>query len=148
MTGPVQVLVVGLGDRRLHGQVLEEFSRLRAAGVVRLLDVLVVQHDDAGDLVVQSSPAGAPQDAGSLAIELFKSQSDGEIDLPAGELPSAMTWSLQDSIPRGTTAAVALIEHLWAEPVVSTIRAAGGTLLEETWLAPDDVKRVASLVEQ
>jgi hypothetical protein len=81
-------------------------------------------------------------------MELFRSQSDTDGDLPGRALPTAASWSLQDSIPRGSTAAIALIEHVWAEPVVSTIRRAGGTLLDEAWLAPDDVKRIESLRQQ
>jgi hypothetical protein len=35
-------------------------------------------------------------------------------------------------------AAVALIEHLWAGPLVEAIRAAGGRTLTEGWLSPED----------
>ena len=38
MIGPVQVLVVGLDDPNYSGEVLAEFSRLKDAGIVRLID--------------------------------------------------------------------------------------------------------------
>ena len=52
----------------------------------------------------------------------------------AGEPEEGSTWSLADAIPPGTSAAVALIEHLWATPLREAVARAGGTALEETWL--------------
>ena len=58
----------------------------------------------------------------------------------ADDLDAAAMWSLADAIPVGGTAAVALIEHLWADPLSAAIGRAGGTLLEETWLARPEVE--------
>jgi hypothetical protein len=60
----------------------------------------------------------------------------------ADEPEDGTTWSLADAIPPGTTAAVALIEHLWATPLREAIARAGGTALEETWLHREDVERL------
>jgi hypothetical protein len=57
-------------------------------------------------------------------------------------------WSLADAIPVGGTAAVALIEHVWAAPLSAAIQAAGGTLLEETWLAREDRELLETLTTQ
>ena len=64
----------------------------------------------------------------------------------AAEPVDGSAWSLADAIPPGATAAVALIEHLWAAPLREAIQRAGGTALEETWLAPEDVQRLAGLM--
>jgi len=64
------------------------------------------------------------------------------------EPPDGSGWSLADAIPTGGTAAVALIEHLWAAPPRDAIRRSGGTALEETWLAREDVERLTGLIEQ
>ena len=45
-----------------------------------------------------------------------------------------MAWSLADAVPPGGVAAVALLEHLWAEPLVTAIGRAGGRPLGELWL--------------
>ena len=44
------------------------------------------------------------------------------------------TWSLADAVPPGGVAAIALVEHLWAEPLVAAIGRAGGRPLGELWL--------------
>ena len=66
----------------------------------------------------------------------------------ADEPADGSTWSLADAIPVGTTAAVALIEHLWAKPLSEAIARAGGTALEETWLHREDVTRLEQLMGQ
>ena len=46
MIGPVQVLVVGFDQLTFTGEVLAEFTRLREAGLVRLIDVLLVSRSE------------------------------------------------------------------------------------------------------
>ena len=79
---------------------------------------------------------GSGEDEGSSMVE------DG---LGRPRLP---TWSLADSVPAGTTAAVALIEHTWAAPLRDAINRVGGVPLEETWLAPDDVLLLEQMMRQ
>ncbi len=43
MTGPVQVLVVGLDAPSFSGEVMAELTNLREQGVVRLVDVMLVE---------------------------------------------------------------------------------------------------------
>ena len=83
---------------------------------------------------------------GGLAAEVLARPEgvvDGELD--AADVDAASMWSLAEAIPIGGTAAVALIEHVWAAPLSAAIQRAGGTLLEETWLARQDVELLESL---
>jgi hypothetical protein len=64
------------------------------------------------------------------------------------ENDAAAAWSLADAIPVGGTAAVALIEHTWADPLSAAIQRAGGTLLEETWLAGEDRELLEALIAE
>ena len=43
MTGPVQILVIGLDEPTFSGEVMAEFARLREVGTVRLLDVVLIR---------------------------------------------------------------------------------------------------------
>jgi uncharacterized membrane protein len=145
VTGPVQVLVVGFDQPTFSGEVMTEFARLRDAGIVRLVDVLVVSRSVDGTLeTVEVSDAEA--ELGRLAAEVL-AQPEGatNADVGGAEINAAATWSLADAIPVGSTAAVALIEHLWAAPLSAAIQRAGGSLLEETWLAQTDVELLEAL---
>ena len=52
--GPVQVLVVGFDRPSFSGEVLAELTRLREAGIVRLVDILLVARAEDGTMVLAS----------------------------------------------------------------------------------------------
>ena len=145
MTGPVQVLVVGFEQPTFSGEVLAEFARLRDAGIVRLVDLLVVSRTEDGVLETVEVSEGVAAELGALAAEVLAQPEGADAEADVAEIDSASSWSLADAIPIGSTAAVALIEHLWAVPLSAAIQQAGGTLLEETWLAQPDVELLETL---
>jgi Transposase, Mutator family/Family of unknown function (DUF6325) len=65
--GPVQVLVVGFDQPRFSGEVLAELTRLREAGIVRLIDMLLVSRAEDGTLETLAPPDGTGADLGGLA---------------------------------------------------------------------------------
>jgi hypothetical protein len=142
--GPVQVLVVGFDQPTFSGEVLAELTRLQQAGIVRLLDLLLVARAEDGTLDTvtnQNLPAGF---GGLAAMVLGSSQDVTEVvDEPAEDEAS---WSLADVVPVGQTAAVALLEHTWASPLRDAILRNGGRALDETWLAPADLELVQDLL--
>ena len=158
--GPVQVVVVGFERPAFSGEVLVEFARLRDAGIVRLVDLLLVTRDPDGRLETVSAPPELGAEAGGVAAVLLGRPDGAAGDEPtatdgdptavsattAGDPAAVPAWSLADAVPPGSAAAVALIEHLWAAPLRSAIQRAGGRPLDETWLAPDDVARLDSLL--
>ena len=144
-TGPVQVLVVGFDEAEFSGEVLAEFARLADRGTVRLLDVLLVRRAEDGSLDTLAPPPGADPTAGQVTAALLGGRDDAGPSGP-GDLGGDV-WSLDSAIPPGGVAAVALIEHTWAQPVVAAIRRAGGRPLDETWLADDDVALLERLLD-
>ncbi|HET8916385.1 MAG TPA: DUF6325 family protein [Propionibacteriaceae bacterium] len=147
MTGPVQVLVVGFDRPTFSGEVLAEFTRLRDAGIVRLVDLLVVSRTEDGAFETLALPEGVEADFGDLAASVLgQPEESAKAEVP--DVASAGTWSLADAIPVGSTAAVALIEHTWAAPLSAAIQRAGGTLLDETWLARDDRELLEALIAE
>jgi hypothetical protein len=148
VTGPVQVLVVGFDQPKFTSEVLAEFVRLREAGIVRLVDLLLISRTKDGTIETLEAPEALAADLGGLAAELLSQPEGAEDEAAVAELDPAATWSLADAIPVGGTAAVALIEHLWAAPLSEAIQRAGGTLLEETWLAREDRELLEALSAQ
>jgi uncharacterized membrane protein len=149
VSGPVQVLVVGFDRPTFSGEVLAEFTRLREAGIVRLVDLLVVSRTAEGAFETLALPETVEADLGDLAagvLGLPEDSADAEARVTENEAASA--WSLADAIPVGSTAAVALIEHTWADPLSAAIQRAGGTLLEETWLAREDRELLEALIAE
>jgi len=151
--GPVQVLVVGFDQPTFSGEVLAELARLREAGIVRLIDVLLVSRSEDGTLQTLEPPDGFAAELGGIAAEVLGQPEDAgtevasvAVDQDVTKSESASMWSLADAIPVGRAAAVALIEHLWAAPLGAAIQRVGGTPLEETWLARPDVELLETLI--
>ena len=135
--GPVQVLVIGLDEPSFDGSVLTELSRLGEAGVVRLVDLLVVRHGSDGTL---ETVEGYLDGYGEVAAGLL-----GDTDTDGQEVGAEDSWSLADVVPEQGLCVVALIEHLWAGPLSAALRGAGATVLEETWLSEADRALLTSL---
>jgi hypothetical protein len=135
--GPVQLLVVAFDRPDFSGAVLAELERLRENDVVRVLDLLVVEKD--ADGVVRRAATGEAGTAGAVLaalIGLDGAHTDaGGATHPADE----EFWSLDETIPNDSAAAIALVEHRWAIGTQDAIRAAGGTAVADAWVHPADL---------
>jgi hypothetical protein len=136
VTAPVQLLVIGLDEPTFSGDVRTELELLQEAGVVRVLDVVLVRRDADGALTTLEPPEDAPAGLGQLATAFLARPAVDASE--QADAPHA-TWSLADAVPAGTTAAVAFLEHLWAGPLRAALQQGGGTPLEEAWLSVDDL---------
>jgi hypothetical protein len=58
------------------------------------------------------------------------------------------SWYVDDAIPPGTAAAIALIEHRWAIPLREAIQDAGGFHLADAWVHPMDLVAVGLLANE
>jgi uncharacterized membrane protein len=131
--GPVQLLVVSFDEPNFTGRIIEELRRLRENGVIRLIDALVVQkHEDGSLTALQWSDLSVPEAQGLGATV----GADGHL-IDDGEV-----WDLSDSLPNGSAAAIALIEHLWADPLRDAIARAGGVPVSDRWVHPLDLVEV------
>jgi uncharacterized membrane protein len=158
--GPVQMLAVEFDRDRFHGEILPELRRLSDAGIIRLLDLLVVAKHEGGDLEsVQMSDlsTGEAEEFGALIGALVGFGAAGEEGAEEGALAGARdladghlfdeddVWFLADAIPEGSTAAIALIEHRWAIPLRDKIADEGGVTLADQWIHPADLIAVGAM---
>ncbi len=152
--GPVQIMVVGFDGTSFNGEILPELQRLRDLDIIRVIDLVVVAKDTAGDIVsvdISDLTDDERQQFGAIAGALIGLGAEGnEEGMEAGALAGAEAaedgilgddemWSIADTIPMGTTAAVALLEHRWAIPLRDAIRRAGGVPLADSWIHPEDL---------
>jgi uncharacterized membrane protein len=156
-TGPVQLLVIGFNDPDFRGQIRAELDRLRDNDVVRLIDAVVVQKDDEGNVErMQMSDLTTDEaiDLGAKAGALiglgFGADEEsmragallGAAEGSDGHLLDADVWFVDDVIPNGSAAAIALVEHRWAIPLREAIWDAGGFHLADAWVHPEDLVRI------
>jgi hypothetical protein len=140
--GPVQLLVVGFDRPDFSGEVLAELERLRESDVVRVIDLLVV-HKGADGVVRRlhhsDLTAGEAEGAGAMVGALIGFGAT-PVEVEGDQLPSGdELWSLDETIPNDSAAAIALVEHRWAIATRDAIRAAGGVAVADAWIHPADL---------
>ena len=158
--GPVQMLVVGFEEPRFTGQILPELKRLRELDVVRLIDLLVVQKDEQGELDIYRQSDLEQDEAmefGAMVGALIGLGVGSEEAIERGAVEGAKemedqrmladdtVWYVADTIPNGTAAAIALLEHRWAIPLRQQIVDAGGFALADEWIHPADLVALGML---
>lgn len=152
--GPVQMLVLGFAEPEFTGKIAAELERLRDADFVRIVDALVVQKDDDGDITalqVSDLTPGEAMEMGAIAGALIgfgygdeeAVEVDAALGAEAGEdghlIPDEQVWYVADTIPNGSAAAILLLEHLWAIPLRDAIVEAGGIALADEWIHAADL---------
>jgi hypothetical protein len=118
--GPVDYLVVEFpaGQSNFNGEMAAELAALVQAGTIRLLDLLIIQKDEAGNVE-------------ALEIDDF----DRIDELRALETEIAELLAAEDvahlgaALEPGSTAGVVVWENVWAAPFASAARRSGGQLV-------------------
>jgi len=118
--GPVDYLVVEFpaGHQNFTGEGADELVRLHDAGIIRIMDILILAKD--ADGTVDAMELSDLPDLGELQrIEAQLAQTLAEEDVE--HLAAAMN--------PGSVAGVLIYENLWAAPFGSAMRRAGGQLI-------------------
>jgi uncharacterized membrane protein len=150
--GPVQIVVIGLGEAELVAELVPELRRLRKPDGIRLIDLVLLHKDESGRLLkldVARCSAAESAEFGDAADALVGAGAVAELGLwvgagagagsGLGPVDATQAWAVSDAIPPGTTAAVLLLEHRWAIPLRSAVVRAGGFALEDTWVRGVDL---------
>ena len=161
--GPVQILVIGFDHPEFKGDIRAELERLRENDVVRLIDMIVVRKDDDGNIErLQHSDLSQEEleDFGAVVGALIGVGADGEEAASAGAVLGAAAmedghvfdeadlWYVDDAIPPGTAAAIALLDHRWAIGLRDAIHNAGGFHLADAWIHPADLIAVGLAADE
>ena len=118
--GPVDYLIVEFpaGQQNFTGEGAAELVRLHEAGIIRVMDVLILQKDADGS--IEALELSDLDELGELArIETQLAQTLAEEDV--AHLAAAMD--------PGSVAAALVYENIWAAPFASAMRRAGGQLI-------------------
>jgi hypothetical protein len=118
--GPVDYLVVEFpaGQQNFTGEAAEELVRLHDAGIIRVMDLIIIAKAEDGTIMAQE--LGDLEDMGELArleTELAETLAEADV-LHFGAVMAP-----------GSIGAVLVYENLWAAPFGSAVRHAGGQLI-------------------
>jgi hypothetical protein len=118
--GPVDYLVVEFpaGQQNFTGEAAEELLRLHDAGIIRIMDLVLIGKGADGTVMAQE--LGDLADMGEFArIETEMAETLAEEDV--------LTFGTV--MEPGSLGAVLVYENLWAAPFGSAVRHAGGQLI-------------------
>ena len=118
--GPVDYLVVEFpaGQASFNGEMAAELSVLNEAGIIRILDILVLVKDLDG--TIDAHEIDDLEEVNELV------QLENEI---AEILAADDVVHLAEAMEPGSVAGVVVWENLWAAPFASAARRAGGQLI-------------------
>jgi hypothetical protein len=137
--GPVDIVVIGYpADAPRTGDAIPAFIDLVDSGIVRVLDVLIVEKGEDGAVA-------------GMAIADF--DNDGELDLAVFE--GARTGMLGDEdaavagevLQPGETAVLICFENTWAAPFVTAVHRNGGRVLDFQRISAQDLLDTLDAVE-
>jgi len=126
MTGPVEYLVFAFPDGDVSDDIAAELAKLVDNQVIRILDLVFLSKDTAGDVKVTEFD------------ELDEVASFTAIDAEVGGLigPDDIGF-VAEGLDPGSAAAVLLVEDLWAAPLAAALHRSNGFVVEGTRIPAD-----------
>ncbi len=152
--GPIQMLCLSFDGNRFKGEILPELDRLKREHIIRIIDLLLVRKDEEGRVLVMTSSdlnfeeatsfgsyVGALAGLGAGGPEgMERGAMAGAAELADGHLfNEGDTFRVTQSLPNNMSAALVLIEHLWAKSLRDAVERAGGRELSNEWLSPEEI---------
>ena len=118
--GPVDYIVVEFPGSKFNGEIAPALKDLVDRGIIRVLDIVILQKKDKGTLEVAELSDLDESEVGSIR--------DYETKL-AMLLSEDDVIAVAEAIEPGTTAAVLVWENKWAVPFATAVRHSGGQLV-------------------
>ena len=124
--GPVSYTVVAFPGNRFNGNIAPEVEKLVSNGTVRILDLVFVAKDEAGDTI-------------SLEFDQMDELVPfGELEGDVGGLVNAEDLDhVAQGLPEGNSALVIVWEDLWARGFVEAVQEAGGVVIDTARIPRD-----------
>jgi uncharacterized protein DUF6325 len=126
--GPLEYLVVGFEKYRFTGQILAELRVAQEQGIIRVVDLCVIQKDKQGNVTERELSELSGEEAkelSPLAGNLMGLLADEDIQ------------QLAEDIPNDSAAGLLLFEHTWAIGLKEAIKNAGAVAVTGGFVSPE-----------
>ena len=155
--GPIQMTSLAFPGNQFKGEILPELEKLKQAGIVRIVDLLLVRKDQLGNVMVTTASDLNWEEAvsfGSYVGALAGYAAAGPAGIEQGSMAGAAeladghlfdednVFRVTQALPNDMSAVLVLIEHLWAKPMLDAVDRAGGIELTNDWLRPEEIVSV------
>lgn len=118
--GPVEYIVIGFPGNQFKGEIIPALQELVDNGIVRIIDLTVIQKDADGNVATLEVSEMSENAAAFLGL-------DYEVQ---GLLNEEDLMIIADHLPDNTTAASLVWENVWAARFAQAVRNANGIVVE------------------
>ena len=117
---PVDYIAVAFPGNKFSGAILPEIKKLVDAGTIRVLDLVIITKDEAGNIAAIEASEASPELAASLAALGIEGKNLlGQDDFE----------DIGEALEPNSTCGLMVWENVWAAPFVDAVRDADGILL-------------------
>jgi len=120
--GPIEVLVVGLPQSRLNGEVLDALQQVVDREVVSIVDGLFITKGADGSVEYTELDELAAENGETAGLESL-------VEEPNGLLSDEDVYAFAAAMQPGDSAAALVLEHTWSRSLRDAVTGAGGSVI-------------------
>ncbi len=118
--GPVEYIAIAFPGNKFSGAIIPAIKELQDSGTIRVLDLVIITKDEAGDVrAVELSEASPEEKATLSSLGVEGKYLLGEEDVE----------EIGGALDPNSTAALMIWENVWAARFAGSLRAADGILI-------------------
>jgi Family of unknown function (DUF6325) len=136
--GPMEYIVIGFDGNRFDGSIAKEIEKVVEKKIIRLVDVVFIARDAAGEPVVLEVDNKDDPRFASFAPLLADRM---------GLFTPEDLVEIAGTLPLNTSGLALLFEHRWAEDLKDALAAAGGFLVDRVVIPPEVLAEVSAEIE-
>ncbi|MEE9473331.1 MAG: DUF6325 family protein [Acidimicrobiia bacterium] len=129
--GAVELLVIGFPENRFTGKITPALADLVDKGTIRVIDLIFISKDEEGTIV--GFELSSVDEATRQAFEPLLAN-------PDPLLHDDDIADVGEALEPGSSAAMILFEHTWANEFRRALVGAGGELIDSFRIAPETIE--------
>ena len=139
-SGPVDLILLEFQGNQFKGEIAPALRDLVVKGLIRVVDLLFVYKDVDGTV--------GSIELGGLGADLEPAFADLDGQLGGGLLDADDVDEVGSWLEPGNSIAVLAVENLWAIPFISTVKNAGGELVDHVRVPAEVVDEIRKSITQ
>lgn len=133
--GPIEIIVIGFPENRFTGDVAPALADLVEAGFVRIVDLVFITKDEAGDVAaLELNQLDDEVSAQFLALATELDALIGEEDIE----------DFGEQLEPGSSIGLLVVEHVWAKGFADAVANSGGVLLDSIRIPRDVIDELTA----
>jgi len=133
--GPIEIIVVGFPENRFTGEIAPALADLVESGIVRIVDLVFITKDDAGEVA-------------ALELNELDEQVSAQYVTLAAELDALIgeedIEDFGEQLEPGSSIALLVVEHVWAKGFADAVANSGGVLLDSIRIPRDVIDELTA----